>query len=93
MRLAWEGMIPATLLFLFVTSMFVYFGWQPYMWIASLLGLVIVWVVYPFMPRQANPNHRIPMIGSRFSPARDTDVVTAPTEPLALADEALPNIS
>ncbi|MCA9295329.1 MAG: NADH-quinone oxidoreductase subunit NuoH [Phycisphaerales bacterium] len=93
MRVAWEGMIPATLLFLFVTSMFVYFGWQPYMWIASLLGLVIVWVVHPFMPRQANPNHRIPMIGSRFSPARDADVVTAPTEPLALADEALPNIS
>ena len=30
--------------------------------------LAIIWLVGPLLPRQANPNHKIPLIGSRFSP-------------------------
>ena len=51
-----------------------------------VLSLVFGWLVGPLLPRQANPNHRVPMIGSRFCPVHERDVLTAPTEPLALAD-------
>lgn len=68
MRLAWEGMIPVALLLLLVTSVFVFFGWTNLMILGSLAALVIIIVVNPLLPRQANPNHRIPLIGSRYSP-------------------------
>jgi NADH-quinone oxidoreductase subunit H len=71
MRLAWEGMIPTAMLLLLVTSVFVYFGWTNVMWIGSVVALAVIWIVYPRMPRQANPNHRVPLIGSRFSPVED----------------------
>ncbi|MCA9296122.1 MAG: NADH-quinone oxidoreductase subunit NuoH [Phycisphaerales bacterium] len=73
MRLAWEGMIPASLLVLMITSVMVYLGWTDWMWIGSLAALAVIYVVYPYIPRQSNPNHRIPIIGSRFSPLRTTD--------------------
>lgn len=75
MRLSWEGMIPASLLLLGVTSLWVYLGWNEYMWAASLATLAIIYAVHPFMPRQANPNHRVPLIGSRFSPLREDGLV------------------
>lgn len=71
MRLAWEGMIPAALLLLLVTSAVVFFGLTNWMWLGSVLALAIIWIVYPVLPRQANPNHRVPLIGSRFSPVDD----------------------
>ncbi len=93
MRLAWEGMIPASLLFLALTSIWVYMGWQPMLWLSSIIGFVIIWLVHPHMPRQADPNHRIEMIGSRFSPVRDSDVVTAPTDPIARTDDPMPDVA
>jgi NADH-quinone oxidoreductase subunit H len=69
MRLAWEGMIPTALLMLLVTSFFVYQGWTGWMWAGSLLVIAIMFAVHPLMPKQANPNHRVRLIGSRFSPA------------------------
>jgi len=80
MRLSWEGMIPASLLLVLVTSFMVWGGWTDVMWMGSLAALVIIVVAHPLMPRQANPNHRIPMIGSRFSPLREpghADAITA----------------
>lgn len=68
MRLSWEGMIPVGLMVLAITSTFVYMGWTSWMWIGSLAGLVIVYLIQPYMPRQRDPNHRIGLIGSRFSP-------------------------
>ncbi len=68
MRLAWEGMIPTSLLLLLMTSVFVFFGWTNLLWLGSLGCLAIIYFVRPVMPKQANPNHRVPMIGSRFSP-------------------------
>jgi NADH-quinone oxidoreductase subunit H len=72
MRLSWEGMIPASLLVVLVTSFFVYMGWLEYMWAGSLAALAIIWVVSPLLPKQPNPNHRVPLIGSRFSPLTES---------------------
>ena len=74
MRLAWEGMIPAALLLLMITSIRVFFGWVEFMFLGSILALVIIWLVYPLLPKQANPNHRVPLIGSRFSPLREGEL-------------------
>ena len=73
MRLAWEGMIPAGLLLVTVTSLFVYMGWTSWMILGSLAALVIIWIAHPMLPRQPNPNHKLPLIGSRFSPMRETE--------------------
>jgi NADH-quinone oxidoreductase subunit H len=91
MKLAWEGMIPASILLLAAASVMVYLGLETWMWVASLACLAIIWVVGPMLPKQANPNQRIPMIGSRFSPLRDSPVRTAPTNPVALDDSAIPD--
>ncbi|MCP4757943.1 MAG: NADH-quinone oxidoreductase subunit NuoH [Planctomycetes bacterium] len=68
MRLAWEGLIPLSLLILLMTSVFVYLGWTPWLWAGSLGCIALVWLILPFMPGQRNPNHKIGLIGSRFSP-------------------------
>ena len=87
MRLSWEGMIPAALLLLLVTSFMVYMGWvHDWMWLASLATIAVIWIVYPMLPRQASANRRIPLIGSRFSPLNDRDASTAPSDPRALAE-------
>jgi NADH-quinone oxidoreductase subunit H len=67
MRLAWEGMIPLGLLILLMTSFFVFLGWTAYLWIGSLIVLGVVVAIYPWLPKQTNPNHRAKLIGSRFS--------------------------
>jgi NADH-quinone oxidoreductase subunit H len=71
MRLAWEGMIPTGLLLLLVTSVFVFLGWTNVMWIGSLIALAVILVIYPYLPKQTSPNHRVPLIGSRFCPAEE----------------------
>ena len=91
MKLAWEGMIPASILLLAGVSVMVYLGLETWMWVASLACLAVIWIVGPMLPKQANPNQRIPMIGSRFSPLRDSKVRTAPTNPVALDDAAIPD--
>ncbi len=68
MKLAWEGLIPLSLLLLLMTSVFVYLGWTPYLWAGSLGCIAMIWVVLPYMPGQASSNHKIGLIGSRFSP-------------------------
>ena len=69
MRLAWEGMIPASLLVMLVTSVFLFLGWNDWMWAGSLGTIVFIYLIIPVMPRQADPNQRVRLIGSRFSPA------------------------
>ena len=79
MRLAWEGMIPTTLFLVLVVSFFIFLGWQEWMWAGSLGSLLVIFLVHPFMPRQANPNHKVPLAGSRYSPLRPdtgTDVMS-----------------
>ncbi len=69
MRLAWEGMIPVALLVLLVTSLFVYLGQPGRLWMGSLGVLAVVWTVRPLIARRAVLNAKIPLVGSRFSPA------------------------
>ena len=90
MRLAWEGMIPTALVLVLATSFVVYFGATQYMWLVSIVLIVAIWFVHPFMPRQAHPNNRIRMIGSRFSPLREEDVMTSPSNPMALSESGIP---
>ncbi len=85
MRLSWEGMIPSSLLLLLITSFFVFMGWSEYMWAGSAAALVIIWLVGPLLPKQANPNHRVPMIGSRFSPLKERDAALASGDALAMS--------
>ncbi len=89
MRLAWEGMIPTTLLLLLVTSFFVFMGWMDFMWLASLGTIAVIWIVHPMLPKQANPNHKVALIGSRFSPMPDEEVVSRPTHSAALAESGV----
>ncbi|TVQ52971.1 MAG: NADH-quinone oxidoreductase subunit NuoH [Phycisphaerales bacterium] len=74
MRLAWEAMIPTALIVLLATSFAVFMGWTSSMWLISLVMIIGLYVLYPFLPKQADPNHRVPLIGSRFSPLRESDV-------------------
>jgi len=75
MKLAWEGMIPTSLLVVLITSVWIYLGWQDWMFVASLGTIMIIFIAHPFMPRQPEPNRRIKLIGSRFSPLEASDVV------------------
>ena len=68
MKLAWEGLIPISLLLLLMTSVFVYLGWRPWLWAGSLGCLSIIWIVLPWMPGQASSNRKVGLTGSRFSP-------------------------
>jgi NADH-quinone oxidoreductase subunit H len=87
MRLSWEGMIPASLLLVLVTSFMVYMGWgEDWMFAASIATAAIIWLVGPLMPRQASPNRRIGLIGSRFSPLHERDVMSTSSDPRALAE-------
>ena len=72
MRLAWEGMIPAGLMLLMITSVFIYLGWNNWIWLGSLVGFVLIWFGAPLLPQSPTPNKRLPMIGSRFSPLEDS---------------------
>jgi len=74
MRLAWEAMIPTALIVLLATSFAVFMGWTSSMWLISLVMIIGLYVLYPFLPKQADPNHRVPLIGSRFSPLRESEV-------------------
>jgi NADH-quinone oxidoreductase subunit H len=90
MRLAWEGMIPAALLVVMVTAVSVYLGLERWMWLGSIGCVVVIYAVLPLLPRQANPNRRIPMIGSRFSPLRE-GAPQPPRPAVALSDAAIPD--
>jgi len=68
MRLAWEGMIPVSLLVMLMVSFFLFMGWNDYMWAGSLGCIGFIYVILPFMPQQSDPNHRTRLVGSRFSP-------------------------
>ena len=88
MRLAWEGMIPTALLVLLVTSFMVFMGWTQFMWIAGLGTVLFIWLVRPMMPKQARPNHRVGLIGSRFSPLVGEDTLAVPCESGGLPEAA-----
>jgi NADH-quinone oxidoreductase subunit H len=90
MRLAWEGMIPTALLMLLITAAFEFMGWGDRIWLGSLLCIAAAYLLGPMLPRQANPNHRIGLIGSRFSPVIE-GTGSVSTHPVAMSDAAIPD--
>ena len=70
MRLAWEGMIPTTLLLVLIVSVFVFYGWTSYLWIGSIVAIIIMAIARPLLPTSAT-NKRIELLGSRFSAPKD----------------------
>ena len=68
MKLAWEGMIPLGLVLLLMTSFFVFMGWTHWLWTGSVGVGLLIWVPLPCIPGQRDPNRRIGLMGSRFSP-------------------------
>ena len=71
MRLAWEGMIPASLLLVLIVSIYIYLGWQPYLWTGSVVALVIMAIARPLLPTN-DTNKRVGLLGSRFSPPEES---------------------
>ena len=84
--LKFEGMIPTGLLVVMVTSVFIYMGWSTWMWVGSLAAILIVYIMQPIMPKQRDPNHKVRLIGSRFSAFDDEPSASAPNHPMAIAD-------
>jgi NADH-quinone oxidoreductase subunit H len=70
MRLAWEGMIPTALLLVLIVSVFVFFGWTSYLWVGSIVAIVIMAIARPLLPTSAT-NKRIELLGSRFSAPKE----------------------
>jgi NADH-quinone oxidoreductase subunit H len=70
MRLAWEGMIPTALLLVLIVSLFVFLGWTSYLWVGSIVAIVIMAIARPLLPTSAT-NKRIELLGSRFSAPKE----------------------
>jgi len=66
MRLAWEGMIPTSLLLVLIVSVYVFLGYTDYLWTGSVIALAIMAIARPLLPT-SDTNKKIELIGSRFS--------------------------
>jgi len=90
MMMAWQAVIPIALALVVMTSLLVYLQWTGV--IATLLANVVLLGVlmaaWPLLPR-VQPNRRIALYGSRFSPMPGTEAPTAPSDPLAREDRPL----
>ena len=90
LKLAWQALIPMGMVLVVTMSVMVYFELTA-PWMMLLVNIVLIalmiWIA-PFMPK-SDVNRRIPMAGSRFNPLPGEDVVTSPTDPVALSDEPL----
>jgi NADH-quinone oxidoreductase subunit H len=72
MRLAWEGMIPTSLLLVLIVSIYIYLGWTPYLWTGSIIAILIMAIARPLLPT-SKTNKRVELLGSRFSgPSKET---------------------
>ena len=71
MKLAWQGMIPLMLTMLLVVGFMVYRGFEGWWWymLANVVVGVGAAVVAPLLPQGPPVNRKIPLEGSRFSPA------------------------
>lgn len=87
MTMAWGAVIPVSLLVVVVNSFLVYFDRRdiPTMLLANAGIAALTLLVQPLLPR-ATTNRRVPLYGSRFSPAPGERVRAAPTEAMALED-------
>jgi len=94
MAAAWQGAIPLALAVLVTTAVLVFFG-VPSGWahVGLLLGAnvllgVAAWAIVGRSPA-STANHRIRLLGSRFSPLAGEDIAPAPSNPMALEDRPI----
>ncbi len=94
MMMAWQAIIPLSLVMVVVSSVMVYFGLTGTvpMLIANVGVGAAVLIIYPFLPRW-RPNRRIPLYGSRFNPVPGQAVRTRPTHAMALEDRPIQGIA
>ena len=87
MMMAWQAIIPLSLVVVVMTATMVYFDlgslWP--MLGANLALLAVVLFIQPVLPHY-NPNRRVPLYGSRFCPPLGQHARTAPVEPIAIED-------
>jgi NADH-quinone oxidoreductase subunit H len=90
MMMAWQAVIPLSMVVLVMTSVMVYFGLRgPLPMLAANLVLAIACLLaLPLLPRQV-ANRKIQLYGSRFSPMPGERVVTRPTDTVALEDRPI----
>jgi NADH-quinone oxidoreductase subunit H len=88
MMMAWQLVIPVSLVLVVTVSVLVYFGATGLfpMLLANVGVVVLLLIAAPLIPK-ATSNRRVPLYGSRFSPMPGERVSTSPTEPLALEDK------
>ncbi|MEM8836137.1 MAG: complex I subunit 1 family protein [Planctomycetota bacterium] len=87
LKLAWQSLIPLSILLVVTTSVLVFYQWTAW-WQYLLMNVIvggIVLLTLPVLPK-SDPNVRAPLAGSRFSPLPGEIVLTAPTDPVALDD-------
>lgn len=87
MAVAWQGMIPITLVIVVMTAAMIHFDKGSTLWmlLANLILAGVVYFLLPFMPR-ATSNARVRLAGSRFFPLEGETVRTRPTDRVALED-------
>ncbi|MGP1345756.1 MAG: complex I subunit 1/NuoH family protein [Phycisphaerales bacterium] len=88
MKLAWQSLIPLSIVLVVATSVMVYLGWTNHvaMLAMNVALVVLVLLVQPMLPKDSL-NTRVPLAGSRFNPLPGQAVSTRPTDPTALDDD------
>jgi NADH-quinone oxidoreductase subunit H len=91
MMLAWQGMIPAGMLMLVVSSIMVYIGATSLLPMlgANAVMLVIIMIGQAVLAKsfgRSTVNRKIPLYGSRFSPMEGEQVMAHPTNAIAIED-------
>jgi NADH-quinone oxidoreductase subunit H len=87
MQMAWQAVIPISLVVVLMTSVMVYLrqtAWPAMLGVNIILTGALL-AIYPLLPK-ITPNRKIPMLGSRFNPLPGETVSTTPTHPVALED-------
>ncbi len=87
MQVAWQGMIPISLLVVVITAVMVHLGKTGIgpMLLANVALVAVMIALLPLFPR-ATSNQKVRLAGSRFYPLIGETVNTAPTDPLARED-------
>jgi len=90
MAMAWQAVIPISLAIVVMTAFMVYFdlrGIVP-MFLVNVLMTIGIMLLLPFLPR-TNTNAPIAMHGSRFRPIAGEEVLTVPTDAMAIEDRPI----
>ena len=87
MAVAWQGLIPITLVIVVMTAVMIHFGRATTLWmlLANVALVLVIYALLPFLPR-ATSNARVRLAGSRYFPVEGESAATRPTEQMALED-------